>query len=119
MHKIYLRQALMHACGFSRVLRHSNSNNTTPCILNPWLRKHNGRWPRRAMTACIKHSPFFLPLHSFFPLQNYTRRVFFSELHATFFQCNNYTRRFFNAIIYLHATFAPKITLAVFLELRC
>ena len=42
MHKIYLRQALMHACGFSRVLRHSNSNNTfisivfgffgTPCI---------------------------------------------------------------------------------------
>ena len=28
MHKIYLRQALMHVGGFSRVLRHSNSNNT-------------------------------------------------------------------------------------------
>ena len=28
MHKIYLRQALITCSGFSRVLRHSNSNNT-------------------------------------------------------------------------------------------
>jgi hypothetical protein len=59
------------------------------------------------------HSPFFL--------QNYTRRFFQGCIW-----CNNYTRRFFNAsytrrffnAILLHATFFPKITLAVFLELR-
>ena len=49
-----------------------------------------------------------------------------SELRATFFQCNNYTQRFFNVITTrdvfsmqeLHATFFPKITHTVFLDLR-
>ena len=36
MHKIYLRQALI-TCGFSRVLRHSNSNNTFISIVFVFL----------------------------------------------------------------------------------
>ena len=69
------------------------------------LYKTRLRWPRRAMT--VNNRRFFLPLHSsFFPLQNYTRRYFLQ----------NYTRRFFNAIITCDVF--PKITLAVFLELR-
>jgi hypothetical protein len=64
-----------------------------------------------------KHSPFFftITLVVFFPSKLHSP-LFSSELYATFFQCNNYTRRFFNAIITCDVF--PKITLAVFLELR-
>ena len=80
----------------------------------------------------------YFPKHSsFFPLQNYTRRFFLQNYTRRFFRddaiitrdvfsMQYYTRRFFNAIITrdvfsmqnLHAMFFPKITLAVFLELR-